>query len=86
MCYTNSELTAEKVSAIFTVKFSETGSNSRNIENRIFTFWNDFLLDCQGNIYNFYFFLLYIHVNTIPIHNYTACPSLEKCANADPEK
>lgn len=51
MCYTYSKLTANKVSSIFKVKLSEVGSNNRNIESRILTFWNDFLCDCEGKKY-----------------------------------
>uniref|UniRef100_A0A1Y1L2Q7 HECT domain-containing protein n=2 Tax=Photinus pyralis TaxID=7054 RepID=A0A1Y1L2Q7_PHOPY len=49
MCYTDSKLTANKVSSIFTTKLSESGSNNRNIECKILTFWNDYLCDSEEN-------------------------------------
>ncbi|GLV40832.1 hypothetical protein CBL_10007 [Carabus blaptoides fortunei] len=42
-----SKLTADEVSSIFKVKLSKIGSDNRDIESRILTFWNIFLLDPQ---------------------------------------
>ncbi|KAL1488696.1 hypothetical protein ABEB36_014495 [Hypothenemus hampei] len=40
---------------LFKIKFSETGSNKRNVESKILSFWKDYLLDCEERyqVYSF---------------------------------
>ena len=50
-CYaTSHKLTAEKFwdFILNTVKYSEAGSNKRLKEEKIFSFWLDYLLDSEG--------------------------------------
>ncbi|KAJ8913878.1 hypothetical protein NQ315_005675 [Exocentrus adspersus] len=47
MCSSVSKLTADTLSSLFIVQLSETGSNKRNIEAKILSFWKDYLLDCE---------------------------------------
>ncbi|CAH0547674.1 unnamed protein product [Brassicogethes aeneus] len=60
MCGDKIELTADFMQNLFSVEFSEIGSSKRLIENRIISFWRDFILDCSGMYSKFYFSIVYI--------------------------
>ncbi|XP_057184324.1 G2/M phase-specific E3 ubiquitin-protein ligase-like isoform X1 [Triplophysa rosa] len=44
MCYTETKLTADAVEKIFHVQLSQPGSNDRNEEARVLSYWRDYLL------------------------------------------
>lgn len=45
---TEGALTLTKMETLFCIKYSEEGSNKRNLESRIAAFWKDYLLECSG--------------------------------------
>ncbi|KAB0805372.1 hypothetical protein PPYR_02342, partial [Photinus pyralis] len=46
MCQTE-DITSNTLEKLFSIMYSEQGSSKRSIENRIISFWRDFLLDCE---------------------------------------
>lgn len=51
MCYKEDNITAELLKSMFRVILSKSGSNRRNVENRVIAYWNDYLVDCEGNLF-----------------------------------
>ncbi|XP_031328077.1 G2/M phase-specific E3 ubiquitin-protein ligase-like [Photinus pyralis] len=49
MCQTE-DITSNTLEKLFSIMYSEQGSSKRSIENRIISFWRDFLLDCEDNV------------------------------------
>lgn len=50
MCNTKEGiLTLSKFKEIFTITYSEEGSNKRHTESRIIAFWQDYIIECDGN-------------------------------------
>ncbi|KAF5276642.1 hypothetical protein FQR65_LT16244 [Abscondita terminalis] len=47
-CGDKTKLLAATLMNMFQVTYSEVGSNKRNLENRIISFWRDYLLDCES--------------------------------------
>lgn len=47
-CCEKTKVSAMLLENLFKPQLAEPGSNRRNTENRILTFWRDFLLDCEG--------------------------------------
>lgn len=46
-CYSEVTLTAELFGCLFSVHYSETGSNNRQLEGIVLSQWNDFLQDVE---------------------------------------
>ncbi|XP_063762683.1 G2/M phase-specific E3 ubiquitin-protein ligase-like [Eleginops maclovinus] len=49
LCYNPPTLTADSLDCLFTINWSEDGSNSRIGENKTVAFWRDFLQDVEGD-------------------------------------
>ncbi|KAB0803118.1 hypothetical protein PPYR_00088 [Photinus pyralis] len=49
MCNDIIAITAEDLDNLFEVSYSAIGSNTRKVENKVITYFRDFLLDCEGN-------------------------------------
>ncbi|KAK5646175.1 hypothetical protein RI129_004639 [Pyrocoelia pectoralis] len=47
-CDTKINITARFLEEIFKIRYSEIGSNARNTENRIISYFRDYILDCEG--------------------------------------
>lgn len=50
MCNDKPQLNAKIINEICTINFSEMGSNKRQKESMIVSFWKDYLLDCEGKL------------------------------------
>lgn len=55
LCYSPRKLTADTMDELFTIRWSETGSNKRSAENKVVAFWRDFLQDVEGTHISFVF-------------------------------
>ncbi|XP_048010126.1 E3 ubiquitin-protein ligase NEDD4-like [Megalobrama amblycephala] len=47
LCYTPRNLSADIMDGLFEIRWSETGSNRRANENRVVTYWRDYLQDAE---------------------------------------
>jgi len=48
--YEASTLTADQVDDLFSIRLSPEGSNKRAAEERVVTFWRDYLQDAEGKV------------------------------------
>ena len=46
-CFSSLLLTADTISCLFLVQYSEKGSNNREVEGLVLSHWNDFLPDVE---------------------------------------
>lgn len=80
LCYRPEPLTANKLDSLFGIRWSEMGSNTRNVESQVVAFWRDYLQDAQdddgptklGDILAFS-----TGSNVIPPIGFTPAPSIE---------
>ncbi|CAG9819138.1 unnamed protein product [Phaedon cochleariae] len=49
MCDDVGIITAEDLERLFEVKYSTIGSNTRKVENKVITYFRDYLLECEAN-------------------------------------
>ncbi|XP_006813584.1 G2/M phase-specific E3 ubiquitin-protein ligase-like, partial [Saccoglossus kowalevskii] len=47
LMYHNIKHTAESIAILFSVKVSEEGTNKRNQENEVLSYWRDYLVDAE---------------------------------------
>ncbi|KAL1489197.1 hypothetical protein ABEB36_014130 [Hypothenemus hampei] len=67
MCDNPKSITSDDFEQLFSINYSEQGSNHRQKENKIISFFRDYLVDCERKIlvFIFLFFILFLRVVAI---------------------